>query len=57
MKKYEKINNRWGTSIAIVAITGVIGGLLVKFTNDYHDRMIDEYRKYLEKSWNLEERS
>ena len=44
-------------AIGTLIVTGVIGGLLIKLSKNYHDRMVDEYRKYLEKSWNLEGRS
>lgn len=44
-------------AIGTLIVTGVIGGLLVKLSKNYYDRMVDEYGKYLKKSWNLEERS
>lgn len=44
-------------AIGTLIVTGVIGGLLIKLRKDYYDRMVDEYGKYLRKSWNLEERS
>lgn len=44
-------------AIGTLIVTGVIGGLLIKLCKNYYDRMVDEYGKYLKKSWNLEERS
>lgn len=44
-------------AIGTLIVTGVIGGLLIKLRKNYYDRMVDEYGKYLKKSWNLEERS